>query len=423
MMQTKTAIVALAVVAIIVWYWAEWQQCVKQQRPMNPIRNPLALLGVALQRLWRNRTFLGILIACWLASAGIYAFAFYPLVVAPRLEQFRAARHLPAPESGQWVDSAGPIDVKGVYIYAGGPIGNDLKSWVLRALPQCRSVQLRLMGSGMALLDILALGIMAVVLMRLWFRRPKWLPLDTHQRLIWPIYLTLGGFLVMAAYSGFGFAAALSGQFGGELSTGSVVLYALLGFFLPSFLAFATAPLTAFLWHIVVQVGGGRYWNLHHAVVGAVRSWLPIAWLTFTLALPYTAAAAFPIWRHLPIMPGSIFQLAPVIRIVLLFVPWIILAERVNFLPSVVRNFQLIRSRWCDLLILLPRYLLIMVPVYALLSAASWATIHNPGLRLLVSLTRSTIELVLLVTIVVLYTKLREAERTAVATEAVAPAD
>lgn len=122
-------------------------------------------------------------------------------------------------------------------------------------------------------------------------------------------------------------------------------------------------------------------------------------------------------------MPGSILQLSPVIRIVLLFVPWIVLAERANFSPAVVRNFQLIHSRWWDLLVLLPRYLLIMIPVYALLSAASWATIHNPGLGLLVSLTRSTIELVLLVTIVVLYTKLREAERTAVATKAVSPAD
>ena len=416
MVQTKTAIVALAVVAIIIWYWAEWQERLKHQQRMNPLRNPLALLHLAVQRLWRNRSFFLILLACWLLSVGIYRFILDPLIFAPIREQWTAAAAAAQP-GGEWTD-APTFHGRAVTIDSDGIAGTGPISWVWRAMPQFRLVDLSVGYSTWAVL-ILALGIMAVVLMRLWFRRPKWLPSDMHQRLVWPIYLALGGFVVMVTCSGFSLASALLLRQPEAISGAYLFLSSLL----PLFLAFAGAVLTAFLWHIVMQVGIGQCWSPHHAIIGAVKSWLPIAWLTFSLALPYTAAAAFPIWRHLAIMPGSILQLAPVIRIVLLFVPWIVLAERANFSPAVVRNFQLIRSRWWDLLVLLPRYLLIMVPVYALLSAASWATIHNPGLTLLLSLTRSTIELVLLVTIVVLYIKLREAEHKTVAAEAVVPAD
>jgi len=282
-----------------------------------------------------------------------------------------------------------------------------------------------------ALLDVLALGALAGVLITLWFSRPQWLPLDTHQRLVWPIYLTLGGFIVMAAYSGFGLASVLSEQ-PRELSPEPGVLYILL-LLSPLLAVFANAPLTALLWDIVSQVGKGQYWNLRHGVEGAVRSWLPIAWLNLIMYLPILMTV-LPHTIHLlahamglvtyqwPVWDLATWA-ATLLPIVLLFLPWIVLAERTNFWPAVVRNFQLIRSQWGDLLVFLLRWLVVIIPVYALLSAAGWPTIHNAALQTLLSLTRSTIELMVLVTIVVLYTKLRDAEQKAAATEAVAPAD
>ncbi len=415
MPQTNTAIVGLVVAAIVVWYWAEWQRCAEQQRPMNPLRDPLVLFSLAVQRLWHNRSFFFILLACWLISAGICRFIIDPLIFAPYREQWAASVGLSPP--GDERTDAPTFHGRAVVIDSDGIAGTGPVSWVWRALPQFRFVDLNVGYSAWAVL-IPALGALAAVLITLWFRRPNWLPLDTHQRLVWPIYLTLGGFLVIGAHSGFSVASALLLRQPGIVSDA----YLFLSCLLPLFLAFAEVVLTALLWHVVLQVGAGAYWNLCAAIQGALKSWLPIAWLTFTVALPYTGAAAFPIWMYLP-MQGFVFQLAPVIRIVLLFVPWIVLAERTNFWPAVVRNFQLIRGRWCDLLVLLLRWLVVIVPVYALLSAAAWPTIHNAALQTLLSLTRSTIELVVLVTIVVLYTKLREGEQTVVATEAAVPAD
>ena len=59
----------------------------------------------------------------------------------------------------------------------------------------------------------------------------------------------------------------------------------------------------------------------------------------------------------------------------------------------------------------LPRYLLIIIPAYALLGAAGWPAEHSSGAGALVTLGCSTIELVLLVAIAVLYQELRKAEK------------
>ena len=59
---------------------------------------------------------------------------------------------------------------------------------------------------------------------------------------------------------------------------------------------------------------------------------------------------------------------------------------------------------------MLPRYLLIIIPAYALLGAAGWPADHSSGAGTLVTLGCSTIELPLLVAIVVLYLELRKAE-------------
>ena len=391
---------------------------------MNPIRNPLVLLHLAAQRLWRNRRFLGILLCLWLASAGIYRFILDPLIFAPQLERLRAA----APEPGESIDTPS----KGVVIDSGGLAGEGPQYWVWRALPQFRPVDLHL-GYSAWPVSILALGALAGALITLWFSRPQWLPPETHQRLVWPIYLTLGGFLVMAAYSGFAFASVLL-RHTGELSTRAVVLSALLPVFSYPFLAFATAPLTALLWHIVSQVGSGRYWNLRHSIVGAIRSWPSIGWLNVILylpilmsILPFTIRLLAHTMDFMPYRCQAVWDLAiwaaTVLPIVLLFVPWIVLAERVNFWPAVVRNFQLIRSRWRDLLVLLLRWLVVIVPVYALLSTGASVTVHNTALQTLLSLTRSTIELMVLVTIVVLYTKLRDAEHKALVTQSPVAAD
>ncbi|MCK4323092.1 MAG: hypothetical protein KAW89_01080, partial [Armatimonadetes bacterium] len=147
---------------------------------------------------------------------------------------------------------------------------------------------------------------------------------------------------------------------------------------------------------------------------GTANNWLPIAWLVLLLYVPY---ATMPLTMFLAPWPWlldiwmKVFALPMVLQIALLFVPWIILAEGTKLLPAIKRNFQLIGRRWWDLLAFLPRYLLIVIPVYAVLDALAWPTIRNSAILTSLSFARSLVELVLLVAIVVLYLELRKAEK------------
>ncbi len=401
-MNIPPEVLGLTAGAVIIWYVAEWRHCQEQSQSMNLVRNPLALFWLAGQRLWRNRRFVGILICCWLASVGIYLLILDPLVFAParaQMEMRIAGREL----SGQTGDLGDIEWEEGIFADDSGIAGKGPKYWVWRSLPQFRPVNLALSSAGFGIPAILVLGGFAAVLITLWFRRPKWLLPEVRQRLTWPIYLSVGGFLIMGTASGFGLASALSWSPEEELSIAVQVLFGLV--FLVR--AFATAALTAFLWHIILQVGSGRYWSPREAITGAVTTWLAIAWLSLVLSLPYAIpvfSSLLPLWHLLLWVPT-------LLRIALLFVPWIILAEGTDLLPAIRRNLLLIRSQWQDLLVMLPRYLLIVIPAYALLGAAGWPADQSSGAGTLVTLGCSTIELVLLVAIVVLYLELRKGEK------------
>jgi len=415
-MPTTTAALGLLITAVIIWYVAEWRHCQEQQQSMNLVRNPLALFWLALRRLWRNRRFVGILLFCWLASVGVYRFIIDPLVFAPAREKFEAAMAAEGLHSEQAIQEGEARVFRGraVTLDNSGFIGHGPTGFVWRSLPRFRRVNLRLGGTRWGIIDVLALGVVAVGLTLLWFRRPIWLPSELRRQLVWPIYLTLSGFLIAAAYTGCEFAAALSGHllFESGISSVFLVYYSLW----PMLLAFAIGVLSAVLWHIVLQVGSGQHGNLHHAITGAINNWLPIAWLLLFLYLPFSVAGLI-----IALVPTSLFMfihhiqnitvVPSVLRIMLLFVPWVILAEGASLLPAIRRNFQLIGKHWQDLLAFLPRYLLIVIPVYAMLDALAWPTIRNSAILTLLSFARSLLELVLLVAIVVLYLELRKAEK------------
>jgi len=400
-MPTTTAALGLVITAVIIWYLAEWRHCREQRLPMNLVRNPLGLLWLAIRRLWRNRRFAAIVVTCWVASVGIQQLILDPLVFAParaQMEMLIAGREL----SGQTGDLGDIEWEEGISADHSGISGKGPKYWVWRSVPQFRPVNLALSSAGFGIPNILALGGFAVVLITLWFRRPTWLLSEVRQRLTWPIYLSAGGFLVMGTASGFGLASALSWSPEG-LSIAAQVLLGLV--FVVG--VFAAAALTAFLWHIILQVGSGRYWDLRAAITGAVTTWLSIAWLSLVISLP----GAIPVFSWLLPLWHLLLWIPTVLRIALLFVPWVILAEGASLLPAIRRNLLLIRSQWQDLLVMLPRYLLIIIPAYALLGAAGWPADHSSGAGTLVTLGCSAIELVLLVAIVVLYQELRKGEK------------
>ena len=406
MVQTKTAIVGLAIVGIIVWYWAEWQRCAEQQRPMNPIRNPLALFDLAFRRLWRNRSFLAILVGCWLVSIAVNDFVLYPLLTGRPLEQELFARFR------EYMQSMRPHWRAGFMPVAEA----SLERWISQSLPMIRWVQVGLEGRSYVV-GIPALGGLAAALIGLWFRPPKWMTPDARRRLPWPIHITLACFVCV----GLAWAAVLSGN------RIAVLLNPVLRSALKLFILFTGAVWIALMCQLVLQIGAGQYWHLHRGVLAATNRWLPIAWLSVVIDAPYYALSTFS-YTTRPILAEWVMRLPTVLAVTLLFVPWIILQEQANLWSAVMRNFRILWDHRWDLSVFLLRYIAVVLPVYAFFDMLRFATIPTSVAAYLIlgylfSLARSLFELVLLLTMIVLYTNLREVEQRAQATEAVAPVD
>ncbi len=412
---TMTATVGLVVTALLTWYAAEWVRGVAEGRTMPLVRNPLALFWVAVRRLWRNRRFAGILLLCWLASAAIYWLVLDPLVYAPMRQQWEIERSSALPETEPSIrNNNGTIVFRGrpvITIGGGGISGNAPKFWILRGLPQFRRISLDGGTSGGGRIDLLALGILAVVLIALWFRRPDWLPSTSHRQLPWPIYLTCAGFLVGASFNLFGFLA-IKYRAIPVLPFWLLSVHGALHLLLD---AFTSAVLIALLWHLFVQIGRGQHWNLRRAVMGAIHSWLPIAWLLLLLSFPLSMTSIlWPIgtntWSLLVrALLDTLYYIPTTLQIMLVFVPWIILAEQTSLLAGLKRHIQLIYTHWWDLVVMLPRWLLVIVPVYALISTLSAAIergIEPSILWTSLGFAHSLLELVVLVAVVVLYQQL-----------------
>ena len=159
-------------------------------------------------------------------------------------------------------------------------------------------------------------------------------------------------------------------------------------------------------WVQQVEAGqAGERWDLRSSTVVALNSWLSIAYLKLIL---FTSILFNPIllWAF-DLFPGGI---SSVLHIVLVLAPWIMLDRRAGVVSALVTSFQMIRDHWWDVLVSLPRYVVVLVPVYALLNVPRMA-ISSGSLFLLVL--DGPFALFLEVSVVVLYSKLREGSRTA----------
>ncbi len=425
MSSTMTATAGLVVTALLAWYAAEWVRCVDEGRAMPLVRNPLALFRLAVRRLWRNRRFLAILLLCWLASAAIYWLVLDPLVYAPMRQQWEVERSSGLPETEPSIRDAphfaGVFRGRAVIIGGGGIWGSTPRHWILRGLPQFRRIGLDSATSYGRRMDLLALGVLAVVLIVLWFRRPAWLPTACHRQLAWPIYLTSAAFLVAASFNLFGLLAIKYRAIPllpFWLLSVHTALYLLLD-------AFTSAVFVALLWHLFVQIGRGQHWNLRRAVMGALHSWLPIGWLLLLLSFPLSMTSIlWPVgtntWSLLVrALLDTLYYIPTLLQIGLVFVPWIILAEQTSLIAGLKRHLQLIYTRWWDLVVMLPRWLLVTVPVYAIISTLSTlstpATFPRPTIGTTVlgtslGFAHSLVEVVVLVAVVVLYQQLARTE-------------
>jgi len=397
-MNIPPGILGLTALAIIVWYVAEWMRCKDESRPMALVRNPLALLRLAVERLWYNRWLVAILVATWLGTAAVWRFVIEPVLYADLLAR--------ATEHSQAFATRALAALPSLWSLALTELSHGL--W--KSLPRAGSVDLDY-GAGASLATAVALVILGGTLIRLWYRPHTWLPPKARSRLVWPIFLTVAAFLVLGAIRAVPlFNRQLSDE---ELGWGFWAPAGTASLLMPFF----GAVLAALLYHVTLQVGSSAYWNLRRAVLASVDRWLPIAWLSLVLALPFAVGPFFQaaiespagVWffRH---AFGPLLLLPTLLACMLIFVPWIILVEKAGFTEAVHRNFQLIRNHWKDLLVFALRYMLIVAPVVTIFGVLMIVTSQRSTAREIVLFVEHLLGLILSVTIVVLYQELRRAE-------------
>ncbi len=403
-------ILGLTALAIIVWYVAEWMRCKDERQSMALVRNPLALFRLAVERLWYNRRLVAILMAIWLGSTVLWRLVIEPVFYAELLTQRKAVE---ATFGLGGLSALEPLRAQAVA---------ELCQQLWQALPGIHGISLGY-GGGSWLATPIALALLAGVLIRLWYCPPAWLPVGTRTRLVWPIHLSLVGFLLWSAGRSvplFNWQLQVSGA---QLAWGlralestSVVLFPFVG-----------AVLATLLYDVTLQVGSGKYWDLRRALLAAVDNWLPIAWLSLILALPFAVMpfseggaveGSFRFW-FLKYVSQSFFRLPTLLACALLFVPWIVLAEKAGFGDAVDRNFQLICNRWADLLAFAVRYLLVVAPIFTLLGVFKHLTRGHSTADDLILLAGYLLVLLLAVTTAVLYHELRK-EKTADSKDALA---
>ena len=402
-MPATTVLISLAAVAVIAWwYYAEWRNCADRGERMDLLRNPLALFGLTLTRIWRNRSLVIILLALWVASWALNAFVIEPFVHKPHLKQMGYSEE---PRTDRRFGVVRP---------------GEIVHWTFDALPKARARTVSIGGGGMGAspIVILVLGVFACALIYLWRRRPQWLPESAVRAIAWPALLAVAGFLLAAEFIMLNYAAMQGGE---VWSPGSTYVWLMLLYGLAA--PFLIGALTALFWHAVYQAGSGDKWSLRRATVAAIKTWLPVAWLVFAISLPATIviAVSTALAGH-GVVSSSIgialldatqylFSLLAYLSIAFVLVPWVILDRRYSFRAAVVENFRMMGRHWRELLTFLPRYIILTAPLYGLLSYVAETSRHALSPYAIAGLALYLLQMVLMFAVVVLYTELRKSEQ------------
>ncbi len=385
-MPTTTILIALGAVGVMAWYYAEWRKCTDRGERMSLVRNPLALFALTFRRMWRNRSLVAILLGLWLLSAALYAFVYHPLVVVPYVAN--SGFGVPSPQPGlEWGDLVGSLRA---HFASEWHLGLAVAE-MLKCLPQVESMSI---GFGGGLMHILALAVLAGALIYVWIKPPAWLPATAYRSIHWPACVTLAAFLTMAEWRWLEFEAMRTGAM--DYSRWGTCLNSIASLFL-------AGALTALLWHVAFQVGRGQDWRVRRALVASIEKWLPVALVMLLIYLP-SGLSILLINKPLSVLPTYL-------KLVLLFVPWIILESKGGLGPAIVENFRLIGRHWKHLTAFLLRYIIIVWPVSCFVSAISRLAPWQSPANELLGLGASALRFVLLLAAVVLYTELRKTEQ------------
>ncbi|MEN6304201.1 MAG: hypothetical protein ABFD96_15825 [Armatimonadia bacterium] len=346
-MDNLAIVISLVAELVLLTYAVEWLWSRRRKRALPLGQDPLRVLGVALGRLWRQRTLLLILTGFWIGSQLVAHFVTEPLIYEPQRQLARARQELPR-------EDVQPVDV----LLAGcwGAMASG-RTWLwasLRGLPRVEPMSKAPDAlTAMALYLALALGYW-----HLWRSRPEWLGRARSA--------PLGTFAILSATA---FVLVVWRQWLSIVSDGGrpgPVLSAA-GHAIHILVLVATVPLTGALWCLLLQVvrEGSGSWAL--AVRRGLVAWRPLFW--FMLLIYFTLLPAL-------ICPGLVRLVNPLLFVyetlrvpptVLLFVPLLIVERQMGLWEATRRHFRMVLDNWLDITVFALRMMAFMLPVGLLL--------------------------------------------------------
>ncbi len=353
--------VSVAAGAVVVWWIAEAVTC----RQLPRARNPLALLGIAVRRLWSNRSLLIALVGLWLVS-GTVSYFFYARYYSEN------AQPIPPPPVATGETSGSPAGqtqpTEQMKAPGGHPVvtvASVLPTTLARALPQAEHISVGYAGQYLLPFALF------VALVWLAVKPPAWFPATLRRRLYWPLNLTLAYFLV----SGVSLLPALRPM---PTTMASAITMQVHSSFSILAMAALSAPFATMLWHVGMQVARGERWNLRSALLGMLDTWQPICIMAVVISVPtfFTFMLSIPPFYGSPVW---VHGLGTVLKVALVLLPWIIVDQRLGLREALREAWRLARDRAPDMLVFALRFAVMFAVPAVLLRALQPHGLPSPS--------------------------------------------
>lgn len=339
---------------VALWWLADWVNMRQEGEPLPLRRAPLRVLADVARKLWRNKTFLAVLLALWLIDAA--GSAVHSTVM-------RLAHAGPMP-------SAQPM-------FARTPSLTDTVAMLLarelpEALPRLQEVPLDTWGA------LLLMVLLIVALVRIALAPPKSIGEETARRLWWPAGVLVAGLALYVVMIAVGNKTIGGGGIEPPTSRVASTLMIIAGMaVLPTLLT----PMFTLLWRLVLEIVRDGVWSFASSIRALAESWLPIA-------LVVLVANGFRVILMLG-QPGfrgmSYVYLA--ILVLLALVPFTVVDRREGLGGAFVRTWRLVRQKPVDVIAFGLRFTLLFAILGGLValveprSAVSWAAWYAPLLQ------------------------------------------
>lgn len=346
------------VAAFVALWWAiDWLNMRQEGEPLPLRRAPLRMLGDVLPKLWRNRTFIAVLVALWLIGASVASVQGFFL---------RMSSQAPGLQDEQ-------MPMERPFTIAEG-VPEILRDELPGALP--RPVGVPLGAWGALLLAVLLI----VAIVRVALDPPESIGGEGARRLWWPAGVLLAALAMHLVMIAIGNKAMGGRGIDPPSSSAGSALMLIAGIgLLPALLA----PLFALLWRLVLEIVRDGVWSFASAIRALAESWLPIS-LVLLIANGFRVIA-------IEAQPGvrGIGYVYLAVLVLLALVPFAIVDRHEGVGAAFARTWRLFRQKPVDVIAFGLRFTLLFAMLGGLVALAEphpameWGAWYAPLLGVL----------------------------------------